>query len=145
MAGYHVPYESWDLKTGSGPLNLYRFNPPSPWRVPMMLKGSPAPRSLQIWTPTNDGVNLTLHVTPETSKNYGVRKLRCVATRTDLKRRRQLYVSWTVSTDWKNGGFYCYLRRNVGKYRQNAPENTPWKPQKGMHLPTTNFQVLHWF
>ena len=35
---------------------------------------------------------------PETSKNYGVRKLRCVATRTDLKRRRQLYVSWTVST-----------------------------------------------
>ena len=35
---------------------------------------------------------------PETSKNYGVRKLRCVATRTDLKRRRQLYVAWTVST-----------------------------------------------
>ena len=82
--------------SGSGPLNPYRFNPPSIGGSPWCWKGE-APSSLQIFPfRTMDKSDASPH--PETSKNYGVRKLRCVATRTDLKRRRQLYVAWTVST-----------------------------------------------
>ena len=96
-----------------------QVQPPVHWRVPMILKGWP-PSSLQILPFRTMGKSDTSRH-PETSKNYGVRKLRCVATRTDLKRRPAVRVVDGFH-HWKNGRFYCYLRRNVGKYALKAPK-----------------------
>ena len=82
-----------------GPQNWIRtpepmqVQPPVHWRVPMILKGF-LPQVLCRSEPLR---TMGKSDTPKRPKRR-VRKLRCVATRTDLKRRRQLYVLWTVST-----------------------------------------------
>lgn len=117
-----------DYFSGSGPLNLYRFNPPSIGGSPWCWKGE-APSSLQILTVRTMGKSdASRH--PETSKNYGVRKLRCVATRTDLKRRRQLYVSWTVSTIERTGVSAVIWGEMLGNIGKTPLKIRPESPKK---------------